>query len=481
MVPQMSLRVKKGYLPFNKVLVKTDENQRKGNQTVWEYFNERKSSEDWDRLVHAVKYLPSQKRNNILNQTFARNEEDWKERHLNDTRWITRAVKTHIEQHLNLPGELGKKQTVLAVNGSVTHYLRLQWGLEKNREESSKHHAQDAAVIAAATPAIIQKVANYNKYLRKAKGEMVHTPAPWESFRRDVKNRLDEIFVSRMPRRAVSGEIASPNPSRVIMHPETGKQIVIERVGLDSLDNKKLERLIGKEARNKKLYGILLARLQEHGGKPDKAFKEPVYLDKNERQHQVKKVSLYGSPESGKLIRGGLVSNGAQVRVDVFCKRDEFYLCPVYAWHFKIGQTPNQVIKPKKKIEEWPIINEAFQFQFTLYPNDFVRLTQKNGQVFEGYYVTTDIALGQISLRSHDDSDIYPQKDTLVNVRSFGVMSLKLMEKYQVDYFGNKFPVQEKERPPIKKKRSKCLDVAHSAHSEQLQAQSKKPAIEAEE
>lgn len=466
---------------FNKVLVKTGENQHKGDRTVWEYFEKRKSPEEWDRLVHAVKYLPSQKRNNILNQSFDRHEEDWKDRHLNDTRWITRAVKTHIEQHLNLPGEPGKKQTVLAVNGSVTHYLRVQWGLEKDREESSKHHAQDAAVIAAATPDIIHMVANYNKYLRKAKGEPVRTPLPWDSFRRDIKQELDNIFVSRMPRRSVSGEIASPNPSRVIIHPESGKQIVIERVSLESLNEKKLEQLIGKEDRNKKLYEILLARLKEHGGKADRAFKEPVYLDKNARRHQVKKVSLYGSPESGKLIRGGLVSNGDQVRVDVFSKAGKFYLCPVYAWHFKIGETPNQVIAANKKVGDWPLIDDTYQFLFTLYPNDFVRLTQQDGQVFEGYYATSDISVAQIDIRSHDDSKLYPQKDTLVSGKGFGVMRLKSMEKYQIDYFGRRFPVKETERPPIKKQRVKGLDVAHSPHSEWLQTQPEKPAIEAGE
>lgn len=453
---------------FNKVLVKTDENQRKGNDTVWEYFKRTKNMPaDWERLTHAVKHLPSNKRNNILNQTFARNEEDWKERHLNDTRWMTRAVKTHIEQHLTLPRWGNQKQQVLAINGSVIYYLRGQWGLEKDREKSARHHAQDAAVIAATTPAIIQKVANYNKYQRRAQGQPVITPTPWDSFRRDVLNAVDDIFVSRMPRRSVSGEIASPNPKRIMSHPETGKQIVIERVALETLNAKKLETLIGKEDRNQKLYQLLLARLQEHDDKGDKAFKEPIYLDKNGRQHQVRKVSLYGSPESGKFIRGGLVSNGSQVRVDVFTKAGKFYLCPVYSWHFQVGHTPNQLVALSKKIEEWPVIDETFKFLFTLYPNDFVCLMQQDGQIFEGYYTTTDISVAQIDLRSHDDSKIYPQKDTLVSGRGFGVMRLKSMEKYSIDYFGRRFPVQEKERPAIKQKAQR-LDLAKHPDSEPM-------------
>jgi CRISPR-associated endonuclease Csn1 len=157
--------------------------------------------------------------------------------------------------------------------------------------------------------------------------------------------------------------------------------------------------------------------------------------------------------------------------VDVFKKEGKFYLCPVYAWHFKIGETPNQVVAQHKKIEDWPVIDESFEFQFTLYPNDLVRLTQKDGQVIEGYYVTTSISLAQIDLRSHDDSKTYQQKDTLVSVRNFGVLSLKSMEKYQVDYFGRRFPVIERERPPIKKKKEKRFDVAHHPDPEQMQTQ----------
>jgi CRISPR-associated endonuclease Csn1 len=430
---------------FNRVLVCMDDNQKKKDKTVWEYFqHEKNMPEDWDRLLARISYLPKEKRDRITFQ--GKDLDGWKDRHLNDTRWITRMVKNHLERHLALKGT--GKQKVLALNGSVTAYLRHQWGLNKDRDKDARHHGQDAIVIACATVKNVQQVARIAK--EKAhpqhKRERWQAQQPWDGFRDDVIAKVNQIFVSRMPRRKVSGEIAGPNPSRLGLHPETGQQVVIERIALTSLDEKKLERLVGKEQENRPLYEALKFQLAAFGGKGDKAFKPKDGKPFEWNGIPIYKVSLWGGAESGRELRGGLVSNGDQVRVDVFEKDGRFYLCPVYAWHCLTGELPNQVIKAYTAEAEWPFLDETYKFKFSLYGNDFVRTMNARGEVVEGYYVGVDRSTAAITVRSHDNG----QPDSRI-----GVQRLKQFEKYHIDFFGRRSLVKKETR----------LELANGSHA----------------
>jgi CRISPR-associated endonuclease Csn1 len=437
---------------FNKVLVKTTENQRKGNRTVWEYFRAEKSPDDWERLEAQIQHLPKPKRDRILNQSFGETEQDWKERHLNDTRWITRAVKNHIEKHLDLP-VAENQRGVVCLNGSVTHYLRGQWGLNKNRDENARHHGQDAIVIACCTTNMVQRVATYQRYQDRLAGRRPNVPKPWEGFREEVIDKTSQIFVSRAPRRKVTGEINSPNPERTRLNPSTEKVEVIKRVALPSLNLKKLEQLVDKESANQPLYTALKQRLEAFEGKGDKAFKEPFYFAETPHAEPrlVYKVSVWDGPSSGIPVRGGLVSNGDMIRVDVFQKLGKYYLVPVYARDFIIGTLPNRCIVAYKPEEEWPEANEAlgYAFLFTLYPNDFVRLTNKEGEVIEGYYVATDRSTASIVIKTHDDSLGFVVANRLSKECKVGVQRLKCFDKYAIGVLGEQTLIKREKRDEL--------------------------------
>ena len=101
--------------------------------------------------------------------------------------------------------------------GSLTDYLRHQWGLVKNRDESDKHHAQDAIVIACATQGMVKYLSTLsarfeNKYaLIQKYGQAWYTALktsiqePWNGFRTDVISCLNDIIVSRPPRCNATG------------------------------------------------------------------------------------------------------------------------------------------------------------------------------------------------------------------------------------------------------------------------------------
>ena len=177
----------------NKVLVLTEENQKKGNQTPFEYFgaDEKRWKEfaarvesiyktrdikTSDKATNAINYkyngYAMKKKQNLLLQDYK--NDSWNVRALNDTRYITRFIQNYLRQNVDF-AEGEEKQRVIAPNGTTTAYLRKRWGLAKDRNEDVLHHAKDAAVVAAINPKIVYQANLFSKeqemklYLNNAK------------------------------------------------------------------------------------------------------------------------------------------------------------------------------------------------------------------------------------------------------------------------------------------------------------------------
>ena len=158
----------------NKVLVLTEENQKKGNQTPFEYFGA--DEKHWKEFATRVestyqtrevkkgdkdagvnyKYngYAMKKKQNLLLQNYKK--DSWNVRALNDTRYITRFIQNYLRQVVDF-AEGEEKQRVIAPSGTTTAYLRKRWGLAKDRAEDVLHHAKDAAVVAAIDQNIVRQ------------------------------------------------------------------------------------------------------------------------------------------------------------------------------------------------------------------------------------------------------------------------------------------------------------------------------------
>ena len=177
----------------NKALVLTEENQKKGNQTPFEYFgaDEKRWKEfaarvestyktrdikTADKATNAINYkyngYAMKKKQNLLLQDYK--NDSWNVRALNDTRYITRFIQNYLRQNVDF-AEGEEKQRVIAPNGTTTAYLRKRWGLAKDRAEDVLHHAKDAAVVAAINQKIVYQANLFSKeqemklYLNNAK------------------------------------------------------------------------------------------------------------------------------------------------------------------------------------------------------------------------------------------------------------------------------------------------------------------------
>ena len=159
----------------NKTLVLTEENQKKGDQTPFEYFgaDEKRWKEfaarvesiyktrdikTSDKATNAINYkyngYAMKKKQNLLLQDYK--NDSWNVRALNDTRYITRFIQNYLRQMVDF-AEGEEKQRVIAPNGTTTAYLRKRWGLAKDRAEDVLHHAKDAAVVAAIDQSIVRQ------------------------------------------------------------------------------------------------------------------------------------------------------------------------------------------------------------------------------------------------------------------------------------------------------------------------------------
>ena len=425
----------------------------------------------------------------------------FKKRNLQDTQYLSSFMLKYIKKYLLLaPNSTGRKNTVQAVNGAVTSYMRKRWGIQKVRENGDIHHAVDAVVISCVTAGMIKRITDYSKYketeyqnsetgkyfdVDKRTGEVTDRfPMPYKWFRDELLMRCSEdparvlhesplpnystdekvlpIFVSRMPKHKVKG--AAHKETIRKPYEQNGKQYTISKVSLTDLRLKKgeIENYFNPGS-DTLLYDALKARLTAFGGDAKKAFAEPFYKPKSDgsRGPVVKKVKLIDKATLTVpvLQNSAVADNGSMVRVDVFFVEGEgYYLVPVYVADTVKKELPNRAITRGKEYSQWRIMRDS-DFIFSVYPNDLIRFVSSAPTTFslinqsstlapskkcvEGivYYKSTGISTASFKVVNHDNT---------YQVSSLGIKTLKCLEKYQVDMLGNVSKVGKEKRVGFK-------------------------------
>lgn len=410
------------------------------------------------------------------------------DRNLKDTQYITRSIYNLIRNNLVFAESNYKKRPVQTVNGAVTSMLRNRWGVQKIREDGDLHHCLDAAVIAATTPGLVQRLTEHSKrretlekapagYVDPATGELLELPQearhdqfpkPWERFRQELEARLDPIdprhqidllkletyesdeeikpvFVSRMPNHKVTGAAHA----ETIRSSKGGDGFTVTKTPLTNLKLNKFGEIEGyyNPASDTLLYDALLARLKDFGGDGAKAFAQPFYKPKKDGTPgpRVDKVKICEKATIGLPVRNGIAANGSMIRIDVFYVEDDgYYFVPIYVADTKREKLPNKAAVAMKPYNLWKEMKDE-NFVFSLYPGDLVRIQSRKGiklNLAKGgtgekeivrqdgmyYYRSAGIAVAQIFVETHDRRYLQP---------SLGIKTLQSIEKYQVDVLGN--------------------------------------------
>ena len=203
----------------NKVLVLSKSNQEKKERTPYEWMTSGEpGAPSWDeyraRILEFVK--SGRRRAHFLNDDLGEKAQaEFIARNLNDDRYMSVAVKNYLEDCLLFP-EDGRKKHVSAVAGGATGNLRWVWGLNfgsgntKDRSDD-RHHAVDAAVIAACSDGVVKKVAQessrgYKEFKRRRESRLADTQ-PWPTFADELIARREFVIPTRMVSHGVTGRV----------------------------------------------------------------------------------------------------------------------------------------------------------------------------------------------------------------------------------------------------------------------------------
>lgn len=479
----------------NKVLVLTAENRNKGNRTPYEYLDGKNGSEKWryfQAWVLGNKKIRKAKQNRLLKEDFSDAAQNFRDRNLNDTRYISRLLKDMLENYLQWDSNSDKQNRCVTVNGQLTALLRARWGLPKVREEGDLHHAQDAAVVAACSRAFVKRMADYarrkeleqvkNSFADPETGEILNPtewqrlhenfPMPWQHFRTELKARLSPNPAACTPPTSYTEtEWQAVKPVRVSRAPTrrglgAAHQETIRSIGRDgkwlkqgqsaiktplaTLKKSDLENILGGE-RDTMLLNAITARMAAFGYDAAKAFARPLYKtpdgepDAAGKAPLIRSVKVLATQKSGLPVRGGIANNGNMLRVDIFTKGKRFFAVPVYVSDVTRKTLPNRAVTRDKPENEWDVMDESYTFLFTLYPNDWLEVRQKN-EVKEGYFAGLDRSTGNINLWTHDRDQRIGKAGL---IRGIGIKTALSLTKYHVDLLGNLHRVRQETRPPL--------------------------------
>lgn len=491
----------------NKVVVHTKCNQDKGNRTPHEFFDGTNDSPRWQRYVAWVqsnKSIRQAKRNRLLRVNFGADEAgEFRDRNLNDTRYICREFKRMVETHLQWHPDSEGAERCVVLSGQLTALLRARWGLIKVRENGDLHHALDAAVIAATSRSLVKRMSDYSRrnelgmvrerYIDPETGEVLdvaalrqledHFPEPWPHFRRELLGRLsidpaqnldglpnyDEstvadirpVRVSRAPTRRGLGA-AHQETIRSIGRKgkllQAGQSAV--KIPLTALKLKDVDDIVGAtDPRNAAWINELRERLEPYKIEDSKknkcagakafAIGQPVFYKpsgEGKTAPQIRSVKLLDTQKSGLPVRKGYANNGTMLRVDIFTKGTRFHAVPVYVSDAAKAELPNLAAKAHAPENQWPKIDETYQFLFSLHPNDWVRIKLISG-IKEGYFAEMDRGSGaSLSIYTHDRNQSIGEKG---KIRGIGISTALAVEKYHVDLLGNLHRAHQEDRQPI--------------------------------
>ncbi|HDZ4932777.1 TPA: type II CRISPR RNA-guided endonuclease Cas9 [Campylobacter jejuni] len=416
---------------MNKVLVFTKQNQEKLNKTPFEAFG--KDDVKWQKIETLAKNLPAKKQKRILDKNYKDKEQkDFKDRNLNDTRYIARLVLNYTKDYLEfLPlsddeniklndTQKGSKVHVEAKSGMLTSVLRHTWGFSTKDRNNHLHHAIDAVIIAYANASVVKAFSDFKKEQENYTAELYAKKIneldfknkrkffePFSNFRQKVLEKIDEIFVSKPERKKPSGAL----------HEET----------------------FYKE---EEFY-------KEYGGKE----------------------GVLKALELGKIrkVNGKIVSNANMFRVDIFKykKTNKFYAVPIYTMDFALGILPNKaVVGGKDKqgiIKDWLLMDENYEFCFSLYKDSLILLQTKDMQEPElVYFKSFKSSTAGLVVSKHDNKfeNLNENQKKLfksanekkVVAEGIGIQNLKVFEKYIVSALGEITKAEIKERENFKKK-----------------------------
>jgi CRISPR-associated endonuclease Csn1 len=399
---------------MNKVVCYVAENQKKGQATPIDAFGD--DEEKWNQITQAVsqwdKSLTS-KKNRFYQRASDVQAHDFISSQLNDTRYITRVALDYL-------ATLGSDITTC--KGQITAWLRHQWGLNSligtsNKKEriDHRHHAIDAVVVANVDRGFYNTLVSVAKQHERKHPELqtkdLHIDPPWEDFRKDVDDLLNEVVISHAAQNKLNGALLEETGVGFI----NGRGTVARKLLAPGFTQ--VSKIYDESVRE-----LVQLHLDKHENDPKQAFAEGFRLVHKDGKTPIKRVRILKSKTTlDKLEKS---------KFGVRNKAGEVFKWLAYGNYHHV-----EIIKNKKTgkysgifvtmmeanfrakgigIEKQPIVKtehgDGYAFVMSLAINYLVKI---NGSESKYYRVQKMIETGSLLLRAHTASTIDSKEESL--------------------------------------------------------------------
>ena len=442
----------------NKVATCISCNQRKRNQTPWEWKGQ-SDSEWWEAFSARVKGFTckNEKKRRLLSTAFKDRELDFIERNKIDSSYTSRALlrelrKLYPEAYDGGAVVKGSHRHIYPRPGQFTAMLRRAWlgkRYKKDRDDD-RHHAMDASIVATLDEGLLQRLTRGYKELEESAKQHKLTPdvaPPWESFAQDALAAYDAGWlVCRTENRRARGALHEET-IRTSRIDDDGNQVFYERKSIDNITKSDIARIPDDVIRERVAKWL---NDEKSDDRPCSAKGDPIRKlrlpTKIKTATQINRHDMGGDKPRR---QGGYAENSNMVRVDVFkvshTRYDAagqrvtpgYYLVPVYLWQIvdKNSKTPLNATLGGKPESEWPQMNPE-EFVMSLYKDSYIKLKRRNGDSIDGYYRSTNRNTASIAISPHNER----QKI----IQSIGVRNLVSLHKHQIDRLGIPHKIAEK-------------------------------------
>jgi CRISPR-associated endonuclease Csn1 len=410
---------------MNKVLCYTAENRNKDDRTPKDAWGG--NNDKWNQITQAISgwkgLEPKVKR-------FYQTETDLQKRdfissQLNDTRYIATVALEYVKQ-------LGCDVSV--TKGYVVSQIRHQWGLndligetDKKERTDHRHHAIDAAVIAATSRSL------YKNAVAQIRRDKLKIPPPYPDFRDELDEQLKHIIISHSPQRKLSGSL----------HEETGAGYIEKHGGLVYRKNLAPD-FTEKNAKNivdATIQELVLAHLKKYNNDPKRAFAEGIIVYHKDGKIPIKRVRvLQSKTNEKKLIKTKFgvkdkmgkifkwMSYGNMHHVEILQHQETGKYKGEFVTMMQVSHRARGIkseLNPEGKKQSMIKADhgDGWQFVMALHINDLVSVNNDNGEKI--FYRVQKLGGGyDLTLRLHTETSTKREKLLIENKKmlenSFG-------------------------------------------------------------
>ena len=483
----------------NKVLVYSEENQKKGNKTPYMYLNGIHREWNYDAFLQHVRDLQKKKKVNknkadklLMTDDITKIEvmKGFISRNINDTRYASRVILNTLQDYFRAKDCSTK---VKVVRGAFTHQMRVNLKLPKDREESFAHHAVDAMLICYSQMGYEAYKKFQEEFIDLETGEILDMEK-WNSGMNDDQY-ADKLYNEKLYRMKANIARAEKNvkywykvdrkPNRQISNQTIrgtrefgGKTYKINKLNIyDQNGFKTLQTLINKGQQDRilmykhdqKSFEQLMQVYEAYqdAANPFTAYHQETgdYVRRYAKKHNGPKIETlkYTDGEVGAHIdishkyghsRGSkkvILESLKPYRMDVYYRPEDgtYHFVGLKYADFKYEKGKyciseeaytkaligENVIQPGKNRNDLEEL--GYQFKLSFYKNEILRY-EKNGEYYEERFLSRTMPKSKNYIESKPVDSSKFEKQNLV-----GLAKTKAVIKVRTDILGNKYYCKE--------------------------------------